>query len=234
MVNSGSGGTPDLNKLAQEMAADDQPEAKSIHSRPVASKIPTTGSRRSHSALGHTHNHHHTYTRRTPSPTDPQPVSSTTSQTSQSGSSSSNDGSGVKSYEQATISSSAKVSRPGSSKSHYPPNRQGSFGSQSNLSTTSNEAYKYELSRRRSSTNLDTIDQRPSTSSGVHGESRRCSTPSSGRSTPVQRNTSSGVKKGKDSTDLGVVSSTTASRLSRGLPPRTPYRLGFVVCLLHS
>ena len=229
MVNN-STGAPDINKLAQEMASDEQPESKSVHSRTAVSKIPTPGSRRSQSALGHAHNHTHTYTRRTPSPTDQQPVSSTTSQTSQSGSSSSNDGSGVKSYEQATISSAAKISRPGSAKSHYQTKRQGSFGSQSNLSSTaSNESYKYELSRGRSATNLDTIDQQPSSSlvSSGRGEARRCSTPSSGRSTPVHRNTSSGVKKGKDSTDSGVVSSTTpASRLSRGLPPRTPYRLG--------
>ena len=199
-VSLAGNNTPDLNSLAQEMTSSDQSESKIA--RPHTSKLPPPlRSRRSQSALDH---RPPTYTRHTPSPTDSQPVTSTTV-LQHTSSSSSNEGPGIKSYEQPTISSSAKSSRPGSSNSHY-RTRQSSFGSQTNLSSTaSNESFKHDKKK-----SVDMID-------GVSGSGRATPT-SSGRSTPVSRS----GKKGRDSID-GTVTSTTG-KFGSGLPPRTPYR----------
>ena len=198
----GRNNTPDLNTLAHEMTSNDQSESRI--SRPPSSKIPPPlRSRRSQSALDH---HPHAYTRHTPSPTGTEAVTSTTASQA-SGSNSSNEGPGVKSYEQPTIASAAKSSRPNSSNSQYKMSRQGSFGSQSNLSSASGDSHKYELNKKKSVTNLDSVDG---------GGSGRA-TPTGGRGTPIVR------KKGRDSLDSSTVTSTTG-RLASALPPRTPYR----------
>ncbi len=189
----GRNGTPDLNTLAHEMT-NSNVQSESRIARPSSKLPPPLKSRRSQSALDH-----HSHTRHTPSPTE---VVTSTTTSHWSSSNSSNEGPGVKSYEQPTISSSAKTSsRPNSSNSHYRMGRQGSFGSQTNLSTTSTESFKSELKKKKSQTNLDSIDGG-----------------GSGRATPTSGH-SNARKKGRDVVDSGSVSSTI-----KGLPPRTPYR----------
>ncbi len=189
-------GTPDLNTLAHEMTSNGGQSESSRIARPPSAKIPPPlRSRRSQSALDH-----HSRARSTPSPTE---VVTSTTTSHASSSNSSNEGPGVKSYEQPTISSSAKTSRPNSSNSHYRMGRQGSFGSQTNLSSCSTESFKHELKAKKSQTNLDSIDG---------GGSGRGTPTTNGRSTPNARK--------KNSVDSSTVSSTTG----KGLPPRTPYR----------
>ncbi len=96
--------------------------------------------------------------------------------------------------------------------------RQGSFGSQSNLSSASGDSHKYELNKKKSVTNLDSID-------GGGGSGR--ATPTGGRGTPIGR------KKGpRDSLDSSTVSSTTG-KVGSGLPPRTPYRWVWLTFTTH-
>ena len=206
----------DLNAIAQELSQGDagQPEVKTVagRSRPPSGKS-LASSKRSNSAIGF----NKTYTPRCDTPDQQAPPTSSSSSAAGSGGTAK-----TKFLSSGAGGGGSKSNRPTSAREYYQHRRTDSLGGGGSLEPPNLETH---LERSHSEARFDVqgsnaahgIIQRKSS-----GGSGRSSAPSSGRSTPVHRSTSS-TRLGKDATDGGVVS-TAAGKIGAGLPPRTPYK----------
>ena len=225
----------DLNAIAQELSQGDpdssQLEVKTVSGgrvRPVSAKTLSASAqntRRSHSSIGYSRNA--TYQR-----SDTPDQQNTTSSPSATPSST----------KSKFLSTGAdRSNRPTSARDYYQRGRKDANESH----TANNEEgldslLEGQMERAHSvsnfSSNTGEVSGGTSSSTNASGHVRRqssgggrSSAPSSGRSTPVHRS-ASGNRLAKDVPDGGVVSST--SKVSAGLPPRTPYRCVHVHGLL--
>ena len=222
----------DLNAIAQELSQGDadssQLEVKTISGgrmRPASAKTLSASAlntRRSHSSIGYSRS---TYQR-----------SDTPDQQNTSTSNSNTTPSTIKSKYLSTgggrASGMDKPNRPTSARDYYQHGRRDASESHTvNNDEVSDSLLEGQMERAHSVSNFggnagDVSGGTVSTSASGHVRRQssgggRSSAPSSGRSTPVHRSVS-GNRLGKDVPDGGVISST--SKVSAGLPPRTPYR----------
>lgn len=225
----------DLNAIAQELSQGDPDgmlEVKTISGgrmRPASAKTLSASvlnTRRSHSSIGYSRNTH----QRSDTPDQLNTMTSSTPNSSASSTPST-----TKSKYLSTGGGRGlgvdKPNRPTSARDYYQHGRRDMSESHSvaNNDKTSDSLLEGQMERAHSVSNFgsnagDVSTVLTSASGHVRRQSSgggRSSAPSSGRSTPVHRS-ASGNKLGKDSPDGGVISST--SRVSAGLPPRTPYR----------
>ena len=222
----------DLNAIAQELSQGDadssQLEVKTVSGgrmRPASAKTLSSSAlntRRSHSSIGYSRN---TYQRSD----TPDQQNTMTSSTSNSSATPSTTKSKYLSTGGGRASGTDKPNRPTSARDYYQHGRRDA--SESHNDEVSDSLLEGQMERAHSVSNFsgnagDISGGTASTSASGHVRRQssgggRSSAPSSGRSTPVHRS-ASGNRLGKDVTDGGMVSST--SKVSAGLPPRTPYR----------
>lgn len=231
----------DLNAIAQELSQGDpdgssQLEVKSVISggrgggrmRPASAKTLSTlalNTRRSHSSIGYSRS---TYQQRSDTP-DQQNTTTSSSSASTSNSSTVTPSTTKSKYLSAGSGrGSDKPNRPTSARDYYQHGRRDGSDSHSvtNINEVSDSLLEGQMERAHSVSNFGNTGEVSGAVGHVRrqssGGSGRGSAPSSGRSTPVHRSASGNRLLGKDAPDGGVVSST--SKVSAGLPPRTPYR----------
>ena len=240
----------DLNAIAQELSQGDpgdgssQLEVKTIISgargggrtRPTSAKTLSTSAlntRRSHSSIGYSRS---TYQQRSDTPDQQNTMTTSSSSSASTSNSSTVTPSTTKSKYLSTGSGRGadKPNRPTSARDYYQHGRRDMSESHNvtNIDEVSDSLLEGQMERAHSVSNFGSntgdVTGAVSTSAAGHvrrqssGGSGRGSAPSSGRSTPVHRSASGNRLLGKDTPDGGVVSST--SKVSAGLPPRTPYR----------